>query len=156
MKIYFAGPLFCQAELAFNAQLTEKLENIGYTVYLPQRDNEPFKRAGRVVGCERAIFDWDVKNILDADILLFILDGRIPDEGACVELGIAYTYKRFQKPDFKIVGLMTDVRCAFDGVPLNPMLSGALESVFTKQEDVLHELRAWIAPAHQAQRTASL
>ena len=144
MKIYFAGPLFCQAELLFNASLTQRLENIGYSVYLPQRDNEPFKRVGRVVGCERAIFDWDVKNILDADILLFILDGRVPDEGACVELGIAYMHQRFQKPDFKIIGLMTDSRYAFDGVPLNPMLSGVLNNIFKTEKELLADMGSLI------------
>jgi len=38
MRIYLAGPLFCQAERAFNLQLAEKLEERGLTVFLPQRD----------------------------------------------------------------------------------------------------------------------
>lgn len=38
MFIYFAAPLFCQAEKAFNLQLTRKLEERGFTVFLPQRD----------------------------------------------------------------------------------------------------------------------
>lgn len=156
MKIYFAGPLFCQAELAFNEQLTKNLEAMGYCVYLPQRDNKPFNDTGRVKDCERAIFDWDVQNILDADILLFILDGRVPDEGACVELGIAYMHKRFQKPNFKIVGLMTDARHAFDGVPLNPMLFGALENVFKTQEELLRSLSSHIVSFKQTQHVNSI
>ena len=38
MLIYFAAPLFSVAEQAFNRQLTEKLVEIGFTVFLPQRD----------------------------------------------------------------------------------------------------------------------
>ena len=38
MLIYFAAPLFCQAEKAFNLQLTGKLEERGFAVFLPQRD----------------------------------------------------------------------------------------------------------------------
>ena len=38
MRIYFAGPLFCEAERAFNLLLVEKLEAEGYQVFLPQRD----------------------------------------------------------------------------------------------------------------------
>ncbi len=36
--IYFAGPLFSEAERQFNAHLTTELENAGYAVFLPQRD----------------------------------------------------------------------------------------------------------------------
>ena len=35
-----------------------------------------------------AVFHLDKTRILDADV--FVLDGRVPEEGACVELGIAY------------------------------------------------------------------
>ncbi len=38
MLIYFAGPLFSQAERHFNQQLTQKLEQAGFQVFLPQRD----------------------------------------------------------------------------------------------------------------------
>ena len=38
MLIYFAAPLFSQAERRFNQALTEQLEAIGYQVFLPQRD----------------------------------------------------------------------------------------------------------------------
>ncbi|NMF57619.1 TIR domain-containing protein [Pseudanabaena yagii] len=38
MLIYFAAPLFSQAECSFNQSLTTKLEQIGYQVFLPQRD----------------------------------------------------------------------------------------------------------------------
>jgi len=38
MLIYFAGPLFSQAEKQFNLSLTHALEKNGFTVFLPQRD----------------------------------------------------------------------------------------------------------------------
>jgi nucleoside 2-deoxyribosyltransferase len=38
MKIYFAGPLFNEAEKSFNLRLTEKLEKLNHKVFLPQRD----------------------------------------------------------------------------------------------------------------------
>ena len=37
-KVYFAGPLFNQAEKDFNLELTGVLEEYGYEVFLPQRD----------------------------------------------------------------------------------------------------------------------
>ena len=39
------------------------------------------------------IFPLDRDQVNKADIFLFVLDGRVPDDGACVELGIAYGQK---------------------------------------------------------------
>lgn len=36
-KIYWAAPLFTQAEQAFNASISQELEEQGYSVFLPQR-----------------------------------------------------------------------------------------------------------------------
>ena len=33
-----AAPLFSKSELAFNAALTEEIERLGFTVFLPQRN----------------------------------------------------------------------------------------------------------------------
>ena len=37
MLIYFAGPLFSEAEKRFNLRLSERLEEAGFRVFLPQR-----------------------------------------------------------------------------------------------------------------------
>ncbi|SDR72096.1 nucleoside 2-deoxyribosyltransferase domain-containing protein [Christiangramia echinicola] len=34
-KIYFAGPLFGQAERNFNIELTEKIEKFNFEIFLP-------------------------------------------------------------------------------------------------------------------------
>lgn len=39
MKLYFAAPLFCDAEREFNEKLTNQIELLGYEVFLPQRAN---------------------------------------------------------------------------------------------------------------------
>jgi nucleoside 2-deoxyribosyltransferase len=97
VKIYFAAPLFNQAESEFNAQLCFKLEKMGFRVFLPQRDGvESSKSTYKEMSKDerrRAMFTMDRDEILAADIFLFILDGRVPDEGACVELGIAYAQR---------------------------------------------------------------
>ena len=36
--VYFAGPLFSQAEREYNQEITKVLEDHGYHVFLPQRD----------------------------------------------------------------------------------------------------------------------
>jgi nucleoside 2-deoxyribosyltransferase len=112
MLIYFAGPLFCQGELAFNLQLTEKLESRGFRVFLPQRDGAerglPPYNAMTSAEWRQAIFTLDRDKVLESDVLLFVLDGRVPDEGACVELGIAYAQKHLTHREVLLIGLQTD------------------------------------------------
>jgi len=48
------------------------------------------------------------------------MDGRVPDEGACVEIGIGYALGK------EYIGLKTDVKGAFGGGD-NPMVLGALK-----------------------------
>lgn len=86
-KIYFAGPLFCQAERDYNQKLCLKLENMGFKVFLPQRDGAeldkpPYQKMTQLER-NKIIFELDIKQVSDSDIFLFVLDGRVPDEGAC-------------------------------------------------------------------------
>lgn len=141
MKIYFAGPLFSRAELKYNLQLAKKLEANGFTVFLPQRDGvesdkQPY---ASMTSDERrtATFRLDRDKVFEADIFLVILDGRVPDEGACVELGLAYADKRFNNHGKLLVGLHTDVRATFIGSKLNPMLRVPLDFIADSEEGLL-------------------
>lgn len=108
-KIYFAAPLFNEMELRRNEEYTKLLENWGYEVYLPQREaglsaqilKDESKDKIRI---NQEIFNTDLNGIKNCDILVFFLDGRVPDEGACVELGIAYALGK------KCIGYKTDDR----------------------------------------------
>jgi nucleoside 2-deoxyribosyltransferase len=141
MLIYFAGPLFSAAERRFNAGLTQRLEALGFAVFLPQRDgverDNPAYAALTPQERREVIFRIDKDHVLAADILLFILDGRVPDEGAAVELGIAWAHKELAMPGKRLVGLMTDVRASFLGAKLNPMLAVPLEYVAETEDDLL-------------------
>jgi hypothetical protein len=66
-----------------------------------------------------------------------VLDGRVPDEGACVELGIAYTQKYLSKTHKVLVGLHTDLRAAFIGGKLNPMVKVPLDYIAGNQEELV-------------------
>ena len=149
MLIYYAAPLFAKAERRFNRALTGKLERIGYDVFLPQRDGadpdkDPYDKMTRE---ERrsAIFQVDTEKIIASDIFLFVLDGRVPDEGACVELGIAYAYKTIQQPYKLLIGLHTDARSAFIDSKLNPMIRVPLEYIATDEADLLQRLEHYRA-----------
>jgi nucleoside 2-deoxyribosyltransferase len=143
--IYFAAPLFNKAELSFNTSLTTELEAEGFQVFLPQRDGveadkHPYLEMTREER-RRTTFEMDRDKVIECDIFLFLLDGRVPDEGACVELGIAYTHRMLTGCDRFIVGLHTDCRAAFMGSRLNPMLGMAIDVMVESGKDLMVVLK---------------
>ncbi len=141
MLIYFAAPLFSEAEKQFNLSLTKKLEEKGFTVFLPQRDgvesDKPQYKGLSKDEKREILFNMDKEKIFESDIFLFILDGRVPDEGACVELGIAYTQKELEKRKKLLIGYMTDTRAAFIGGKLNPMVKIPLGKIVETEDELL-------------------
>ena len=142
--IYFAGPLFSAAEKRFNQGLTARLEEAGFRVFLPQRDGveerkPPYDKMSRE---ERrsAMFDLDRASIFEADVFLFVLDGRVPDEGACVEHGMAHSHKELEHKEKLLIGLRTDVRAAFLASELNPMVRVPLKYIADDEETLLRVL----------------
>lgn len=148
--IYYAGALFNDAEKAFNANLTSALEALGFKVFLPQRDgaeaNRPPYSSMTKEQRRQAMFELDRDMIEQCDIFLFILDGRIPDEGACVELGIAYTHRRITNTSRLLIGLQTDCRAAFIGSKLNPMLRVPLDLIVESTDELLRYLNKYGKP----------
>lgn len=144
MLIYVAAPLFSEAERRYNLDLTQKLEASGFRVFLPQRDGvERDKQPYDAMTPEerrQAMFDLDRSRIIASDVFLFVLDGRVPDEGACVELGIAYCQKWLQNSERLLVGLHTDSRAAFVGARLNPMVLIPLDYVADDERTLLRIL----------------
>ena len=141
-KVYFAGPLFNQSEKDFNLKLTNVLEEFGYEVFLPQRDGiEAALLEGKTEEeLIDIIFTLDEKNVLDADIIFMNLDGRVPDEGACVELGIAYQSGK------RCYGFKTDTRSVELGMDLNPMISGCMIKIFKNfdGDEFIKELKEYL------------
>ncbi|MEO8488989.1 nucleoside 2-deoxyribosyltransferase [Pseudomonas sp.] len=129
--VYLAGPLFSEAELAFNLALTERIE-ASLDVYLPQRDG------GKLVdllacGVEKraaykSIFDRDLRALEAAFAVIIVLDGRAIDEGAAFELGYAYAHSKL------CLGLQTDPRRLLPAGN-NPMIEMPLQKIFHSIED---------------------
>ncbi len=147
MLIYFAGPLFSEAEKRFNLRLSERLEEAGFRVFLPQRDGvdgtkPPYDRMIREER-RRTMFELDKQKVFGSDVFLFVLDGRVPDEGACVELGLAHAHRVLTGSDKLIVGLHTDERSAFVGSKLNPMVGVPLDQVVEDEEALLGTLESY-------------
>ena len=142
-RVYFAGPLFNQAEKDFNAELAAVLEEYGYEVFLPQRDGI---EAAQLEGKSEEelvsmIFSLDSSEVKKADILFMNLDGRVPDEGACVELGIAFGSGK------RCYGFKTDTRSIESGLDLNPMISGCMTKVFKNYdgEQLIKEIKEYLS-----------
>lgn len=137
-KIYIAGPMFSQAELKFNEEVSDMLEKNGFNVFLPQRSGYKLVDLMEQVGpskARRMIFEKDFTAVRDADIIVIVLDGRVIDEGACIELGIGYA---LGKPCF---GLKTDPRTMMNG-QINPMIAGCLKRTHASISELLCDLQA--------------
>ncbi len=142
-KVYFAAPLFSQSEKDYNIRLTEILEDHGYEVFLPQRDGY---LAAELEGkteqeLTELIFQKDLSEVLKADIIFMVLDGRIPDEGACVELGIGYANGK------RCYGVKTDARSVEINMDLNPMITGCFTKLFKNFDGdaLIEELKQYLS-----------
>ena len=142
-KIYFAGPLFCQGEKDYNLKMAMILENAGYKVCLPQRDGyEAIQLKDKTQKeVSQMIFKKDTSEILSADIFFMVLDGRVPDDGACVELGIAYANNK------RCYGIKTDARSLETMLDLNPLISGCFSRIFynLNGDELIKELKTFLA-----------
>lgn len=128
-KVYIAGPLFSHAELEFNEKIDKYLQMLGFKTFLPQRDGylladlmAQFSDKQEAID---TIFDKDIEEIKSCDVVLFVLDGRVPDEGACVEVGLAYAYNK------ECIGFKSDTRSLM-GEMDNPLLLGVLKGRIAK------------------------
>lgn len=128
-KVYIAGPLFSRAEKEFNEKIDKHVQAMGFKTFLPQRDGyllaDLMTQFSDKQDAIDTIFYKDVEEIKGCDVVLFVLDGRVPDEGACVEVGLAYAY------DKECIGFKSDSRslmCEMD----NPLLVGVLKGRIAK------------------------
>lgn len=128
-KIYCAGPLFNDKEKEEMTEIAVALEESGFSVFLPHRDGFEFAnlldvlktigvseaKANRLLN--KAIFTLDVYEVLNSDGLILNINGRVPDEGATVEAGIAWNAGK------RVVIYKNDARTLINGTD-NPLLLG--------------------------------
>jgi len=135
-KIYLASPLFSKSERDFNELISDVLSQ-HFEVYLPQRDGgllvDLVSSGMEELKAKQAVFSQDIDAIDNCDILLIVLDGRAIDEGACFELGYAYSRGKL------CFGLQTDPRRLLrEGN--NPMIEIPLLKIFSS----VSELEGWV------------
>jgi nucleoside 2-deoxyribosyltransferase len=119
--LYFAGPLFTQAERDWNTAVVAELRLAGYVVLLPQEQAAEIVKSstGLTPTERRQLFTRAVHSVKEADAVVAVLDGPDPDSGTCFECGCAFA---FEKP---VVGVRTDLRLGGDATEhaVNLMLS---------------------------------
>ncbi len=121
-------------------QIAAALEHKGYSVFLPQRDGLEFawlfplflergidaQDAQKILNL--AIFSLDVFQISDSQGLLLNMNGRVPDEGAMVEAGIAWANNKV------VVIFRSDSRSLIEG-NCNPLVLGLSDFSFVMTYD---------------------
>lgn len=120
--IYCSGPLFCPEEIGGMTAIGNALEAAGYDTFVPHRDgleyytmgsvNLPIKLSNIPANIiSRLIFALDVYQIVErCDGFVMNFNGRVPDEGAVAEAGIAYA------SGTPMIIYKNDVRSKFNGV----------------------------------------
>lgn len=135
--MYLAGPLFSPNERQWNVSVCAALSEC-CDVYLPQEDGallvELVANGVPIEEAKGRIFAGDLAAIERCDILLLVMDGRVIDEGACFELGYAYSRGKL------CLGLKTDVRSLLT-IGDNPMIECALRKTFKDIDEVSEWIR---------------
>ena len=141
-RIYYASPLFSEGEREYNLKIVAVLESYGYEVFLPQRDGYLAPDLSGLTEEEKIdkIFKKDLEEVLKADIIFVLLDGRVPDEGACVELGIAYANGK------RCYGMKSDARSLELDMDMNPMITGCFDKIFydLDGESLINSLKEYL------------
>jgi nucleoside 2-deoxyribosyltransferase len=140
-NIYIAAPLFTPTERQWNKHIRDGLSDFA-DVYLPQEDGallvDLVAEGLSVEAAKATIFKRDVVAIERCNLLVLVMDGRIVDEGACFELGYAYSRGKV------CVGLKTDVRSLLP-IGDNPMIECALRKIFRNVDEMFDWIKsgAW-------------
>ena len=123
-RIYLAAPLYSEAERSYNANVEDLLRKNFFDVYLPQDtgDDNP-KREKK----EHArIYERNKQALLDADIVIAIIDGADVDSGTAWEMGYATAL------GIQVIALRTDFRIAGNEELVNLMLEQSAFVVTSK------------------------
>lgn len=103
-KIYFAAPLFSEAELLYNEHVVKQIRAIypDIDIFLPQEQGDINDK--EAYADSKMIAKLDTEALLDSDILIALLDGLSIDAGVASEIGVAY------QAGIPIIALYTDSR----------------------------------------------
>jgi len=136
-RVYYAAGLFNEAERAFNREVVTMLHELGYSTWFPQEDvgvlGDFIEQGMTLAEARDHIFRMNIREVAAADLIVFVLDGRVPDEGACIEAGVGFGMNK------RLIGLKTDFRDAEPGGN-NLMIDGILDYQIAGSIDELRQM----------------
>jgi len=92
-KIYIASPFFNEEQIAFVKKIEDELESITLDFYSPRLDGILMNMTSEErAQSKRKIYDNNVKNIIDCDIMVAVIDDR--DQGTVFEMGYAAAIRK--------------------------------------------------------------
>lgn len=108
-KIYLANGLFSESDRLYNEIIYEKLVEIGFDVYAPQKNLAINDKSASATSIP--IYEGDTEKLKEADILVAVLDGVVVDPGVASEIGWVAGWNEANQNNKKIIlGLYTDSR----------------------------------------------
>ncbi|SES64621.1 Nucleoside 2-deoxyribosyltransferase [Methanococcoides vulcani] len=136
-KIYLAAPLFSEAEQGFNKKLETALEELGFSVFVPQEDSNDTEAAREDMDSSN-IFQLNVEAIDACDILVAVLDGGTDvDSGTAWEIGYAYAKNK------TIIGIKTDFRTLGPEGLVNLMIGESANELETSVKALLKKMEKY-------------
>ncbi len=150
MKIYFAGPLFTEADRDWIRSTIARTESLArdrgaeVEIIFPYDliDQVEIDRLGDKAKGE--IFSRCKSHLDDADMLIALLDGPQVDDGTAWEVGYFY---RGRREGSKIFGVRTDFRNAGEsaGAVVNAMVECACDRIVRSSGELMDILSELIA-----------
>lgn len=136
-KIYLAAPLFSEAEQEFNKKLEDALEDLGFSVFVPQEDSNDTEAAREDMDSAN-IFQLNVEAIDACDMVVAVLDGGTDvDSGTAWEIGYAYAKNK------TIIGIKTDFRTLGPEGLVNLMIGESASELETSVKDLLKKIKKY-------------
>lgn len=102
MKVYLAGSLFNEAEIAQRLKEGKILRENFKNIELFNPIEQPFNEDKQTLPTPITIYEGDANAVINSDVV--ILDMTNEDPGVMVELGLAIAYKK------KIIAINSDIR----------------------------------------------
>jgi len=143
VKIYFAGPLFSEAERNWIRSTKEQIER---TAKEHQKEINVISPYGLITqeeidalaeSAKHEIFSRCKSHLEDSDLVVALLDGAQVDDGTAWEIGYYYASKRG-----KIIGIRTDFRRAgeSEGAQVNAMIECSCDRIVRNAEELMKVL----------------
>jgi nucleoside 2-deoxyribosyltransferase len=149
MKIYFAGPLFSEAEREWIRSTIKEIESLAAQhgtkseIIFPydlitQSEIDHLGPKGKL-----EIFYRCKSHLDDADIVIALLDGSQVDDGTSWEIGYFYAKKSLEQ---KIIGIRTDFRRAGEreGAIVNPMIECSCDLIVRSRKELVEKIARFI------------